>query len=102
MIRTKYDPTLKYMANVVDFGGHSNNEIQRAVLPRTESGYRHKLLFSTSKSQPRQQRNKSLNYASIPSFGKLYLEAVIPPDIRTCRAFLEWVVREMDGRIEDR
>jgi hypothetical protein len=44
-MRTKHDPTLKYMANVVDFGEHSNNEIERAVLPRTESGYSHKLLI---------------------------------------------------------
>lgn len=27
------------MANVVGFGEHSNNQVQRAVLPRTESGY---------------------------------------------------------------
>jgi carbonic anhydrase len=45
-MRTKHDLTLKYMANVVDFGEHSNNEIQSAVLPRTESGYRHKLFIS--------------------------------------------------------
>lgn len=38
-IRAKHDPTLKYMTNVVDFGQYSNNKIQRAVLPRTESGY---------------------------------------------------------------
>jgi hypothetical protein len=36
---------LKYMANVVDFGEHSNNEIQRTVLPRTESGYKETLLI---------------------------------------------------------
>ncbi|KAJ5957701.1 Zinc finger C2H2 [Penicillium viridicatum] len=33
------------MANVVVFGEHSNNEIQWAVLPRTESGYSHTLLI---------------------------------------------------------
>jgi hypothetical protein len=36
---------LLYMANVVDFGEHSNNEIQRTVLPRTESGYKETLLI---------------------------------------------------------
>jgi uncharacterized short protein YbdD (DUF466 family) len=44
-MRTKHDPTLKYMANVVDFGEHSNNGIQRAVLPCTESGYSDTLLI---------------------------------------------------------
>ncbi|KAJ5199427.1 Zinc finger C2H2, partial [Penicillium cf. griseofulvum] len=64
-IRTKRDPILKYMANVVDFGEHSNNEIQRTVLPRTESSYKETLLI----------------------FNK---------------AFLEWVVKGKDGRIEER
>ncbi|KAJ6001624.1 zinc finger protein [Penicillium canescens] len=82
-MRTKHDPTLKYMANIVDFGEHSNDEIQRAVLPRTESGYRDKLLI-------------------FDKFVKLHPQAVIPPDIRTCRAFLEWVARAMHGRIEER
>ncbi|KUM55404.1 hypothetical protein ACN42_g11877, partial [Penicillium freii] len=82
-MRTKHDPTLKYMANVVDFGEHSNNEIQRAVLPRTESGYSDTLLI-------------------FDDFVTLHPQAVIPPDIRTCRAFLEWVSRGMNGRIEER
>lgn len=47
-MRAKRDPTLKYIANVVDFGEHSNNEIQRAVLPRTESDYSHTLRVSLS------------------------------------------------------
>ncbi|KAJ5193195.1 Zinc finger C2H2 [Penicillium cf. viridicatum] len=69
-MRTKHNPTLKYMANVVDFGEHSNNEIQRAVLPRTESGYSDTLLI-------------------FDDFVTLHPQAVIPPDIRTYRAFLE-------------
>ncbi|KAJ5827493.1 Zinc finger C2H2 [Penicillium robsamsonii] len=44
-MRTKHNPTLKYMANIMDFGEHSNNEIQRAMLPRTEPGYSHTLLI---------------------------------------------------------
>ncbi|KAJ5202331.1 Zinc finger C2H2 [Penicillium cf. viridicatum] len=79
-MRTKHDPTLKYMANVVDFGEHSNNEIQRAVLPRTESSYSDTLLI----------------------FDEYVPIAVIPLDIRTCRAFLEWVLRGINGRIEER
>ncbi|KAJ5383818.1 Zinc finger C2H2 [Penicillium concentricum] len=83
-IRTKHDPTLKYVANVVDFGEHSNNKIQRVVLPRTESRY------SDTKSQAWEQRSKSLNYTSIASFVTLH------------PAFLEWVTRGMNGRIEER
>ncbi|KGO60662.1 hypothetical protein PEX1_038750 [Penicillium expansum] len=82
-MRTKHNPTLKYMANVVDFGEHSNNEIQRTVLPRTESSYSDTLLI-------------------FDDFATLHPQAVIPPDIRTCRAFLEWVSRGMNGRIEER
>ncbi|KAJ5491931.1 Zinc finger C2H2 [Penicillium expansum] len=82
-MRTKHNPTLKYMANVVDFGEHSNNEIQRTVLPRTESGYSDTLLI-------------------FDNFVTLHPQAIIPPDIRTCRAFLEWVSRGMNGRIEER
>ncbi|KAJ5185808.1 Zinc finger C2H2 [Penicillium cf. griseofulvum] len=81
-MRTKHDPTLKYMANIVDFGEHSNNEILRTVLPRTEFSYSDKLLI-------------------FDHFVKLHPLAVIPPDIRTCRAFLEWVARGMTGRIEE-
>jgi hypothetical protein len=33
------------MPNIVDFGEHSNNEIQRAVLLRIESSYSHTLLI---------------------------------------------------------
>jgi hypothetical protein len=40
-----HNPTLNYITNLVDFGEHSNDEIQRAVLPRTETGYSHKLLI---------------------------------------------------------
>ncbi|KAJ5153965.1 Zinc finger C2H2 [Penicillium coprophilum] len=79
-MRTKHDPTLKYMANVVDFGEYSNNEIQRAVLPRIESGYSDTLLI----------------------FDEYIPIAVIPLDIRTCRAFLEWVLRGINSRIEER
>ncbi|KAG0160181.1 hypothetical protein PDIDSM_7708 [Penicillium digitatum] len=82
-MRTKHNPTLKYMANVVDFGEHSNNEIQRTVLPRTESGYSDTLL-------------------TFDKFVALHPQAIIPPDIRTCRAFLEWVSRGMNGWIEER
>ncbi|KAJ5772119.1 Zinc finger C2H2 [Penicillium odoratum] len=82
-MRTQHDPTLSYVGNVVDFGEHSNNEIQRAVLPRTESGYSDKLLL-------------------FDKFVKLHPQAVIPPDIRTCRAFLEWIAKGMNGRIEER
>lgn len=44
-MRTKHDLTLKYMANMVDFGEYSNNEIQRVVLPRIECGYSNTLLI---------------------------------------------------------
>lgn len=59
-------------------------------------------LFLTSKSQPWEQRSKSLNCASIPRFVELHPHSVIPPDIQTCRAFLEWVAKGKDGRIEER
>lgn len=101
-MRTKHDPTLKYMANVVDFGEHSNNEIQRAVLPRTESGYSDTLLIFDEYVPIVGAEKQSLNRASITSFATLHPQAVIPPDIRTCRAFLEWVSRGMNGRIEER
>ena len=59
-------------------------------------------LFSMSKSQLWEQRGNLLKRASINSFATLHPQAVIPPDIRTCRAFLEWVSRGMNGRIEER
>ena len=90
------------MANVVDFGEHSNNEIQRAVLPRTESGYSDTLLIFDEYVPIVGAEKQSLNRASITSFATLHPQAVIPPDIRTCRAFLEWVSRGMNGRIEER
>ncbi|KUM56989.1 hypothetical protein ACN42_g10206 [Penicillium freii] len=71
-MRTKHDPTLKYIANVVDFGEHSNNKIQRAVLPRTESGYSDTLLIFDEYIPIVGAEKQSLNRASITSFITLY------------------------------
>ncbi|KAJ6080148.1 zinc finger protein [Penicillium canescens] len=69
-MRTKHNLTLKYMANVVDFGEHTGST--------------------------------ATNRIWLPSHVTYFRRAVIPPDIRTYRAFLEWVARGMDGRIEER
>ncbi|KAJ5737901.1 Zinc finger C2H2 [Penicillium malachiteum] len=82
-MRTKYDQTLKYLNNVVDFGEHNNNVLQRNILPRTESGYRDKLIL-------------------FDMFLKLHPQATTPPDIQTCRAFMEWIGWGKHGRIEER
>ncbi|KAJ6024796.1 zinc finger protein [Penicillium herquei] len=75
--------TLKLFNHVVDFQEHNNNVIQRNVLPRTESRYTDKLnLFDI--------------------FLKLHPQAISPPDIQTCRAFMEWIGRGTYGRIEER
>ncbi|KAJ5741093.1 Zinc finger C2H2 [Penicillium malachiteum] len=80
---TKDNQALKYFSHVVDFQEHNNNVIQRTVLPRTESRYRDQLvLFNT--------------------FLKLHPQAISPPDIQTCRAFMEWIGRGKHGRIEEK
>ncbi|KAJ5193092.1 Zinc finger C2H2 [Penicillium cf. viridicatum] len=67
----------------MDLGEYSNNKIQQVVLPQIESSYRDKLLI-------------------FDKFIKLYLYIIILPDIRIYRAFLEWVIRVIYGRVEER
>ncbi|KAJ6114896.1 zinc finger protein [Penicillium sp. IBT 16267x] len=67
-MRAKHDPTLRCLKHAVDFKEHNNNIIQRTALPRTESGYRDKLLILNVRPQ-----------------------AINPPDIQSCHAFMECI-----------
>ncbi|KAI9043620.1 uncharacterized protein KD926_003390 [Aspergillus affinis] len=68
---------------VINLDNHDNKEIKRAVLPKTEAEY-----------------EKTLEI--FDQFLELYPTARSHPDIQTYKAFLEFVTRNTDGRIEEK
>jgi hypothetical protein len=70
-------------SHVINFDKHNDLEVKGQVLSCTRIGYK-RILFLFNR------------------FCKLYLQVVSPPNIKTLKAFIEWVGLSKKGRLAKR